>query len=156
VHLPVPGPRDPGGYELRWWAANGDDVVADGFIFAETDQARAFFEQAANAVCRPSSATFPTSSPPDGRDLAWRNPDGFAQEDLYLLRGQRVYRVGVVRAGAGGEITAPQRSAAFSLVNGLACALPGAACPRATTRETRQPRARARDPLRSSRRSRES
>jgi hypothetical protein len=135
ISLP-PGPRDPGGYELRWWDANGDDVVADGFIFAETDQARAFFEQAIDALCRPSSATFTTSSPPDGHDLAWRNPDGFAQEDVYLLRGQRVYRVGVVRAGAGGEITAARRSVAFSLVNSLACALPGAACPQATTRET--------------------
>jgi hypothetical protein len=130
-----PGPRDPGGYELRWWAANGDDVVADGFIFARTDQARAFFEQAASARCRRSSATFTTPSPPGGRDLVWRNPDGFAQEDVYLLRGQRVYRIAVVLARAGSHITAVRRNTAFSLVNSLACALPGVACPRTATME---------------------
>jgi hypothetical protein len=123
-----PGPRDPGGYELRWWAANRDDVVADVFVFAGAAQARDFFQQASSTRCRPSSVALAASSPPGGRDLAWRNPDRFAQEDVYLLRGQRVYRVDVVRAGAGRGITPAGRSAAFSLVNGLACALPGAAC----------------------------
>lgn len=125
-----PAPRDPGGYELRWWATGGDDVVADAFVFAKTDQAQDFFAQAANTRCRSSSATFTTSLPPDGRDLMWRNPDGFAQEDVYLLRGQRVYRVGVVRAGAGSDTTAVEESAAFSLVNSLACALPETGCDR--------------------------
>jgi hypothetical protein len=111
-----PGPRDPGGYEPRWWAADGDDVVADGFIFAGNDQARAFFQQAANTRCRPSSATFITSSPPGGRVLVWRNPDGFAQEDVYLLHGPRVYRVGVVLARAGSDITVARRNMALSLV----------------------------------------
>lgn len=123
-----PGPRDPGGYELRWWAADGDDVVADVFVFAGTGQAHDFFEQASSTRCRPSSVALTASSPPGGRDLAWRNPDRFAQEDVYLLRGPRVYRVSVVRAGAGPSITPADRSSALSLVNGLACALPGAAC----------------------------
>ncbi|HLL91936.1 MAG TPA: hypothetical protein VK252_03275 [Solirubrobacteraceae bacterium] len=123
-----PNARDPGGYELRWWAANGDDVAADVFLFAGVGQARDFFDRASSARCRPSGTALAASSPPGGRDLAWRNPDGFAQEDVYLLRGRRVYRVGVVRAGAGNGITSAGRSAAFALVNGLACALPGVWC----------------------------
>ncbi len=123
-----PGPRDPGGYELRWWAADGDDVVADVFVFADAGRARDFFEQASSTRCQPSSVALAAASPPGGRDLAWRNPDRFAQDDVYLLRGPRVYRVSVVPAGAGPSFTPAGRSAAFSLVNGLACALPSAAC----------------------------
>jgi hypothetical protein len=127
ISLPS-APRDHGGYELRWWAADRDDVVADVFVFANPGRARDFFDLASSTRCRPSSVALAASSPPGGRNLAWRNPDRFAQEDVYLLRGPRVYRVGVVRAGAGRNITAAGRSAAFSLVNALACALPGAAC----------------------------
>jgi hypothetical protein len=58
----------------------------------------------------------------------WRNPENFAQEDVYLLRGRRVYRVAVVLAGAGGTSTVGSRKSAFSLVDELACALPEAAC----------------------------
>jgi len=123
-----PGPRDPGGYELRWWAANGDDVGADVFVFAGAQRAREFFEQASSTSCRPSSVALLASSPPGAHDLVWRNPDRFAQEDVYLLRGPRVYRVAVVRAGDGRGITPAGRRAAFQLVNGLACALPGAEC----------------------------
>ncbi len=123
-----PRTRDPAGYELRWWAADRDDVVADVWMFGAADTARYFFEQAASVRCRPSSTALAASSPPGGRDLEWRNPDDFAQEDVYLLRGERVYRVGVVRAGAGSSATPSGRSAAYSLVNGLACALPGSAC----------------------------
>ncbi len=122
------GPRDPGGYELRWWAADRDDVVADVFVFADASRAHDFFERASSTHCRPSSVALAASSPPGGRDLAWRNPDRFAQEDVYLLRGPRVYLVSVVRAGAGPSSTPAGRRTAFSLVNGLACALPGAAC----------------------------
>ena len=123
-----PGLSDPGGYELRWWAADNDDVVGDVFVFADTSQARDFFERASSARCRTASATHAAASPPGGRDLVWRNPDGFTQEDVYLLRGRRVYRVAVVLAGASSGSTTASRTTAFSLVNGLACALPTAAC----------------------------
>ena len=123
-----PGPHDPGGYELRWWAADRDDVVAEVYAFADAGRARDFFAQASSTRCRLSSVALAASSPPGGRDLAWRNPDRFAQEDLYLLRGQRVYVVSVVRAGAGPSVAPAGMSAGFSLVNGLACNLPDAAC----------------------------
>ncbi len=128
-HTELPaGARDSGGYELRWWTAGRDDVVADVFVFAGAGQARAFFERAASTRCRTASTALAASSPPGARDLAWRNPDNFAQEDVYLQRGLRVYRVAVVLAHAGENPTAQSRKTGFSLVNGLACALPEAAC----------------------------
>jgi hypothetical protein len=128
-HLVLPpGSSDPGGYELRWWAAGNNDVVADVFVFAGTNRARAFFERASSARCRMASMTLAAPFPPGGRDLVWRNPDSFPQEDIYLLRDQRVYRIAVVLAGAGSTSTATSRKIAFSLVNELACALPEAGC----------------------------
>jgi hypothetical protein len=127
-HTALPaGARDPGGYEMRWWSGN-DDVVADVFVFAVADQARAFFESASSARCRTASTALAASSPPGARDLVWRNPENFAQEDVYLLRGRRVYRIAVVLAHAGDTSTATSRKTAFSLVNALACTLPEASC----------------------------
>lgn len=123
-----PNSREPGGYELRWWTPSGDDLVADVMVFADSTQARAFFKLASRSECRQDSAAFAAAFPPGGRNLEWRNPDGFAQEDLYMLRDRRVYRVAVVKAGARGRISVGARDAAFSMVNGLACALPDAAC----------------------------
>lgn len=119
---------DQAGYEMRWWMRNRDDVVADAWVFADTNQAHDFFGRASSSKCRPTSAAVAATFPPGGRDLEWRNPDGFAQEDLYLLRGRRVYRVSVVKAGVGGSATAADRDAAFLLINELACALPSAGC----------------------------
>jgi hypothetical protein len=118
----------PGAYELRWWAPDGDDVVDDAFLFSQQAAARKFFALASSPACRPAAVALSASSPPQGRNLAWRNPDGYAQEDLYMQRGRLVYRVGVVRADAGASVTHAARSAAFAFVDGLACALPGAGC----------------------------
>jgi len=122
------GPNDKGGYEMRWWMRNRDDLVANAWAFANTGQAHDFFERASSTKCRTASTAVVASSPPGGRDLEWRNPEGYVQQDLFLLRGRRVYRVSVVVAGAGSSATAADRKTAFSLVNGLACALPGAGC----------------------------
>jgi hypothetical protein len=120
---------DRAGYEMRWWAfQNRDDVVADAWVFADANQAHDFFTRASSTKCRPASSAAAASFPLGGHDLQWRNPEGAAQEDLYLLRGRRVYRVSVVKAWVGGSTTAAERKAAFSLVNELACALPGAGC----------------------------
>jgi hypothetical protein len=123
-----PGALLSGGYELRWWMVTGDDVVADAFVFADPTQAHDFFTRAASAECRQVSTAQDAPFPSGGRNLAWLNPDGFAQEDLFLLRGRRVYRVAVVTVGSAGTITAAARKAAFFLVNTLACALPDSGC----------------------------
>ena len=125
---PPLGPQDPAGYEIRWWLASGDDVVADVLVFAGRRQAQDFFKRASSAQCRTTGAAFPATSPPGGRNLVWRNPDGFAQEDVYLLRGRRVYRVSVVLSVLGDVIAPAARRLGFSLVDGLACGIPGAGC----------------------------
>jgi hypothetical protein len=123
------GTSDQAGYEMRWWAfQNRDDVVVDAWVFADTNRAHDFFTRASSTKCRPASSAAAASFPLGGRDLQWRNPENAAQEDLYLLRGRRVYRVSVVKAWVGGSTSAADRKAAFSLVNELACALPGAGC----------------------------
>lgn len=124
--LPSSGPA---AYEMRWWMPSGDDVVADGMVFAAPGEARDFLERASSADCRSDSNAVTAPLPPGGRNLEWRNPEGFAQEDVYLRRGSRVYRVAVVRPGAGSRATPAARRLAFRLVDILACALPEAECP---------------------------
>lgn len=119
---------DKGGYEMRWWLRNRDDLVADAWIFADTGQARDFLGRASSTKCRTASTVATAPFPEGGRDLEWRNPEGFAQEDLFMQRGRRVYRVSVVLAGVGASATLAEQKAAFFLVNDLACALPGAGC----------------------------
>jgi hypothetical protein len=118
----------PGGYEMRWWMPNGDDLVADGFVFPGASLAHDFLRQATTTDCRSRSSTHDASFPLGGRNLGWVNPDNFVQQDLYIQRGRRVYRVTVVKAGVGHSITRAAQAEAFALVDGLACALPGAGC----------------------------
>jgi hypothetical protein len=122
------GPDNQGGYEMRWWLRDRDDLGVNAWVFADVDQAHDFLKRASSANCRTASTAVAASFPPGGRDLEWRNPEGVAQEDLFLQRGRQVYRVAVVVAGAGGNATAAQRKAAFFLVNDFACALPRAGC----------------------------
>jgi hypothetical protein len=116
-----------GGYEVRWWASNGDDVVADVFQFAGPRQARGFFRSATNPRCRYSGTV---SVPPwllVARNLVWVNPDRFTQEDVYVVRGSRVYRIADVRA-RNGRRPRLERRIAFLIVDSLACILPEADC----------------------------
>ena len=62
--------------------------------------ARKFFDLAASRRCHRDGAPRATALPPAARELAWTNPDDAAQEDVFLLRGRRVYRVAAVRLRA--------------------------------------------------------
>ena len=90
------GGRWPAGYEMRWWTPDYD-AVADAFTFSQARQAREFFDLAASTRCHRASAPLATTLPPNARELAWTNPDDAEQEDVFLLRGRRVYRVATVR-----------------------------------------------------------
>jgi hypothetical protein len=122
------GSSDQVGYEMRWWIRSRYDVVADAWVFADAKQAHDYFTRVSSSKCRPASMAVAASFPLGGRNVEWSNPDGFAQEDLYLMRGRRVYRVSVVKAGVGASATTAARRSAFSLINELACALPQAGC----------------------------
>jgi hypothetical protein len=118
------GGRWPAGYEMRWWTRDYD-AVADVFVFAGPRGAREFFDLAASSHCHRDSAPRSTALPPDARELAWTNPDDAEQEDVFLLRGRRVYRVAAVRLRRTPSVT---RRIDFELVDAMACALPGADC----------------------------
>jgi hypothetical protein len=118
----------PGGYEMRWWMPNGDDLVADGFLFASANEAQNFLRQATKTDCRSRGSVHDAAFPAGGHNLGWVNPDHFAQQDLYIRRDRRVYRVAVVKAGVSDSIASGAETEAFALVDGLACFLPGTSC----------------------------
>ena len=126
-------PRPPG-YEMRWWAPNGDDLVADVLVFASPRAAALFLTRAAAPRCGHGSLSAGAGRPPQARNLAWINPDGVAEADVYLARGRRVYRVADAPAGQGTGVPAPGRlSRALRTVDTLACLLQGANCTSASS-----------------------
>jgi len=120
----------PAAYEMRWWSPDHDNIVADVFVFADRATAARFMERALSTRCRSSSAAqAPAQRPAHAGNLAWVNPDGYGQADVYLARGNRVYRVGDVPAGEQLHTTPAGRlSRAFYTVDTLACLIPHAAC----------------------------
>jgi hypothetical protein len=72
---------------------------------------------------------WPALSPPQGRNLAWVNPDHAKQSDVFLLRGSRVYRIVVVRSeDAAVETGQAERRTGARLLDALVCVLPDAQC----------------------------
>ena len=120
----IAGGRWPAAYEMRWWTPDYD-AVADVFAFAGTSPARRFFDLAASPRCHRDSGPRATALPLAARELAWTNPDDAAQEDVFLLRGRRVYRIAAVRLRRTPLVT---RRVDFEFADAMACALPGADC----------------------------
>ena len=119
---------------MRVWAPNGDDVVADVFLFAGNHDAAAFFSRAASVRCHRAATARAAARPPRARNLIWTNPDGPTQQDLFLLRGPLVYRIAAVRSGRGhGHPPSVEREIAVSSIDALACELPDAGCIRTGT-----------------------
>jgi hypothetical protein len=130
----------PASWEMRSSASDPqlapaqDNVVADVFLFAEQRQAQRFFAEATSDRCRSDASARPASQPPRARNLVWVNPDNVTQDDVFLLRGLRVYRIAEVRpAGAPTRPSVAQQQEGLSRVDALACALPDASCPRPAT-----------------------
>ncbi|HEV2923197.1 MAG TPA: hypothetical protein VGW98_04125 [Solirubrobacteraceae bacterium] len=117
-------------YEMRAWARNGDDIGADVFLFAGARQARSFLDVAASIRCHRAASERYGSRPPGARNLVWVNPDGTVQEDVFVLRGLRVYRIAVV---VPQRVQRQRSSAAQALgvlaATALACGLADAGCP---------------------------
>jgi hypothetical protein len=126
---PVAGARPPSGtwpagYEMRWWLQSGDDLVADVFVFAGPRQAHDFSVLVRRPRCGSSTRVVSAAPTPEGaHNLQWRNPLGFAEEDVYLQRGRRVYGVDVVKPQSADDTVGRARLAAFSLIDDFACRL---------------------------------
>jgi hypothetical protein len=125
----TPG-RWSAGYEMRTWAADGDDIAASILLFPQASQARAFFDRATSTACHRAGRAALAPRPPRARNLVWLNPDGPMEEDVFLLRGARVYRVADVRPHSSAGSPAAKQQRGLSVVDRLACSLPGADCPR--------------------------
>jgi hypothetical protein len=121
----------PGGYEMRWWAPNGDDLVADVWQFADAGRARRFVAMASSVHCRRDASRVVTQTPPSAADLTWLNPDDAAQADVFIRQGARVYRVADAPAGQhGGRIVPGALRRALATIDALACLLPHVRCAR--------------------------
>jgi hypothetical protein len=122
----------PAGFEMRVWARDPEnpgryaDVVGDVFEFAGAKQAADFFAVAVGLRCHAHAQGSASSRPPGARTLTWRNPDRAIQDDVFLLRGPRVYRL----AAAKIQRRSPQveRRTAIDWLERLACGLPQAGC----------------------------
>jgi hypothetical protein len=129
---PATSPRAPrpGGYEMRWWAPNGDDVVADVLVFSSPARAERFVALASSARCRDQASHGLAARPPLAQNLSWLNPDGALQADVFVARGARVYRIADAPAGTSPEQvrTSGGLGRAFATIDVLACLLPSAHC----------------------------
>lgn len=132
--FPLPPPVSatqarPGGYEMRWWAPNGDDIVADVFVFASAGEAGRFLREASGTGCRLHAHAREAPLPPRSHNLTWLNPEHVTEADLYLRRGSRVYRVADVPPAQRGRLASRRAIAhAFLTIDTLACLLPHASC----------------------------
>jgi hypothetical protein len=124
-----PAAKRPAGYEMRWWAPNGDDVVADVLSFASPKAAGRYVALAGAERCRMHARRHAPAGPPRVSNLTWLNPDGAAEADVYMRRGSRVYRIADAPAGQHlGRVRAGSLQRTVATVDALACLLPGAHC----------------------------
>jgi membrane protease YdiL (CAAX protease family) len=121
----------PASYEIRRFARDGDDIVADVFALSSPARADRFLVQASRARCHLHGRSSTAPDPPRTRNLIWVNPDRFTQQDAFLARGKLVYRVADVRASRSGASPAAEQREALDTVDRLACLLADAGCVRA-------------------------
>lgn len=113
----------PAGYEIRWWTPTGHNVTAAVMLFSDPSSARDFLALASSTGCRGDSTSAAAPFPSGGKNLEWRNPYGYVQQDLFFVRGSRVYRLAVVPPGEVKEPDSKLRKEGFKLVNALGMAL---------------------------------
>jgi hypothetical protein len=131
------GRRWPGSLEIRQWAPDPqwgasyrDDLVGDVFLFTTSTQASRFFSEASSVKCHRSGFARPATRPAKARNLIWVNPDGATEEDVFLLRGRRVYRIVDVRPqNHQPPPSRREKVTGIATVEALACNLPGVRCP---------------------------
>jgi hypothetical protein len=73
-------------------------------------------DHAPGTECRKNATQAKAESPAGGRYLEWANPPVFPQQDLFLLRRRRVYRVSVVQPGVSPTVSKEKRQAGFDFI----------------------------------------
>jgi len=116
------------GFEMRTWAPGGDDIAASVLEFTTPEEAGGFFEQATGTRCHQAGKATTALSPPQARNLVWINPDGPTEEDVFLRRGPRVYRLADVRGRSKVDSALSEERAGLSIVDRMACSIPDAGC----------------------------
>lgn len=125
----LPGGYWPGGYEMRQRSRDGEEVVADAFLFAHPSQSRKYLGLATNLRCHEATTLSATSRPPEARNLVSLGRQELTSYRVILIRGQRAYRVVVLRPWRSGtEPSRAERNAGSSMVDDLACRLAVANC----------------------------
>ena len=124
-----PGGYWPGGYEMRQRTNDGEEVVADVFLFSHPFQVRKYFDQATNIKCHQATTQSPTFRPRLARNLVSLALSDFTSYRVLMSRGQRVYRVVILRPRrVGMQPSRAERNAGSSKVDDLACKLAVAGC----------------------------
>lgn len=112
------------GYEIRWWSISQDHDGATFFVFPSATAAHRYIRQAASVRCRANARAEALSEPSGARGVVWTNPDQARQADVFLARGQAVYRILVVPYESRND------RSMLRLAQRLACKLSAANCPR--------------------------
>ncbi|MGN6257351.1 MAG: hypothetical protein ACTHN3_06340 [Solirubrobacterales bacterium] len=100
-----------------------EQISAEALFGAHLDSyEEGFVGTASGERCRRDATAAVAAFPAGGRNLEWRNPLDFVQQDLFFARGSRVYRVAVVAPGAN-EANVASRRRGFKLVNALGARL---------------------------------
>ena len=124
----------PGGYEIRQWAPGGNYIVVDVLLFARPNQARGYFDQFTNRRCNNATTQSAASRPPHARNLIAYELSSATSYFVFLTRGPYVYRIVDLRPRhVGTRPSGAEQNTGLSTVDGLACALTVADCPRTST-----------------------
>jgi len=128
VDTRLPGGVWPAGYEIRRYQPGVGDFVADALRFPSPASARRFLASASGTRCHTRGSSRALRSPAGARELLWVNPDGYPQQDIFLARGEVVYRLVDVNQPAPGAVDPGYRARAVRAIRVLACALPRSGC----------------------------
>jgi hypothetical protein len=116
------------GYQLVW--STRDEVLsASVFAFRRAADATAVVSAVASTRCRGRARVFAVSSPRAGRVLVWTNPVLNLEADVFLARGNHVFRITDVPPHTWDRVPATvdvRRFAQTALR--VACGLPEARC----------------------------
>lgn len=63
------------------------------FVFHSADDAARYVRAAASGRCRKDAVAYLLAQPAGARALAWNNPLGVSQADVFFVRGNVVYRL---------------------------------------------------------------